>query len=250
MFSADPYPPLNVPKPLADDIWIVDGPVVRMRYALGSTLPFSTRMTIVRLSGDRLWVHSPTELTDELTASVSKLGEVAFLVAPNRIHWMSLAAWQRAFPAAVTHAAPGVETNAKEGGFRIDAMLGGSAPDGWAGEIDQVVVPGDILTEVEFFHRGSRTLILTDLIENFEPDHLHGFLAHTLMGLGGVVDPHGSTPRDLRFVFKPKDQVRRAAKMMVDWAPERVILAHGRCYLENATEELKRALAWTGFDRT
>jgi hypothetical protein len=28
------------------------------------------------------------------------------------------------------------------------------------------------MNEVEFFHRASRPLILTDLIENFEPDKL------------------------------------------------------------------------------
>jgi hypothetical protein len=33
---------------------------------------------------------------------------------------------------------------------------------------------------------------------------------------------------------------------MLGWAPERVIFAHGRCYFEDGTAELRRALAWTG----
>jgi hypothetical protein len=41
-------------------------------------------------------------------------------------------------------------------------------PSSWAGSIDQVLIEGDVLTEIDFFHRPSRTLILTDLIENFE----------------------------------------------------------------------------------
>ena len=245
MFSADPYPPLNVLKPIADDVWIVDGPVVRMRYLLGSTLPFSTRMTVVRLSGGRLWIHSPTALTEPLAAAVADLGEVAFLVAPNRIHWVSLGAWQAAFPAVRTFAAPGVEDKAEEGGFRVNATLDGAAPSEWADEIDQVSVSGRFMTEIEFFHRASRTLILTDLIENFEAGHVHGPFVETVMGLSGVLDPNGSTPRDLRLTFH-KDAARVAVETIIGWAPERVVLAHGRCYLDNATGELKRALAWTG----
>ncbi|MEW5420723.1 DUF4336 domain-containing protein [Amorphus sp. 3PC139-8] len=246
MFTVDPYPPLNVLKPVVDNVWIVDGPVVHMRYMAVTSLPFSTRMTIVRLEDGRLWIHSPTELTDELRAEVAGLGEIAYLVAPNRIHWLSLGAWQRAFPGVVTYAAPGVETKEEEGDFHVDATLGDSAPEAWADAFEQVQVPSEVLTEIEFFHRASRTLILTDLIENFEPDHVHGTLSHTVMGLSGVLDPDGSTPRDLRMIFKPSDEVRRAARTMIDWAPERVILAHGRCYLENGTAELRRALAWTG----
>lgn len=248
MFSIDPYPPLNVLKPIADDVWIVDGPVVHMRYGIG-TLPFSTRMTIVRLRGGRLWIHSPTELTDDLKAAVAGLGEVAFLIAPNRLHWVYLGAWQTAFPAVETHVAPKVEANADEGGFRVDRMLAAEPAEGWAGEIDQVLVPGSFMTEVDFFHRPSRTLVLTDLIENFEADHVHGLLSETVMGIGGVLDPHGSTPRDLRMTFLAhKAEVRQAAEVMVGWAPERVILSHGRCYLDNGTEELRRALAWTGLE--
>lgn len=246
MFRVDPYPPLNVPKPFGDDIWIVDGPVVRMRYG-PTSLPFSTRMTIVRLPGDRLWVHSPTELGDDLRAAVDALGTVAFLVAPNRLHWIHLGAWQAAFPDAATHAAPKVADKAQEGGFRVDAELQPAPDAGWAGEIDQVLVPGSFMTEADFFHRQSRTLILTDLIENFEADHVHGLLSETVMGLGGVLDPDGSTPRDLRLTFLArKTEVRAAAETMIGWRPERVILAHGRCYTENAGPELARALAWIG----
>src|SRR3546814_3079349 len=51
--------------------------------------------------------------------------------------------------------------------FRIDALLEGPAlpiPEGLAG----VLVPGTMVSEAVFFHPASRTVILTDLIENFE----------------------------------------------------------------------------------
>jgi hypothetical protein len=31
---------------------------------------------------------------------------------------------------------------------------------------------------------------------------------------------------------------------MVAWAPERIVLAHGRCYEADGTAELKRAFRW------
>jgi hypothetical protein len=100
------------------------------------------------------------------------------------------------------------------------------------------------MTEVVFFHRASRTLILTDLIENFEPRKL-GFVMRWLTWLGGVQDPDGAMPRDMRLTYaKRKDDLRTAVETMVAWNPERVILAHGRWYQTNGTQELRRAFRW------
>jgi hypothetical protein len=38
--------------------------------------------------------------------------------------------------------------------------------------------------------------------------------------------------------------VRGAVQTMLNWAPERVVMAHGRPYLQDGTAELRRALAW------
>ena len=57
-----PYAPLSTLKPLADAIWWVDGPVARVRVGPVS-LPFPTRMAVVRLSSGGLWLWSPTAPT-------------------------------------------------------------------------------------------------------------------------------------------------------------------------------------------
>ena len=244
--ALEPYSPLGVPKPVDRDIWTVDGPVVRMRYLLGS-LPFTTRMTAVRLPDGRLWLHSPIPPMPGLLDAIAARGPVAALVAPNRLHWMGLAAWQEAFPEAVTWVAPGVAEKAGEGGFRVDHVLTERPPAEWDGALAQLLVPGGFLTEAVFLHRSSRTLILTDLIENFEPERVRGRLLRVLMRLGGVFDPNGSTPRDLRLTYLGRrGALRGAVETMLGWAPERVIFAHGRCYFEDGTAELRRALAWTG----
>jgi Domain of unknown function (DUF4336) len=236
--DVDAYAPIGVPKPIGRDIWIVDGPVVRMRYGLGS-LPFPTRMTVVRLPDGRLWLHSPVKITSGLVPRIEALGPVAALVAPNRLHWMALGEWQEVFPEAVTWAAPGLRPRR---GFRIDHVLDDDSPS-WGGAIAQLLVPGRFMTEAVFLHRDSRTLILTDLIENFERGRVHGWLLRLLTRIGGVLDPEGSTPRDLRVTFQRRT-VRGAVQTMLGWAPERVVMAHGRPYLQDGTAELRRALAW------
>jgi hypothetical protein len=77
-----------------------------------------------------------------------------------------------------------------------------------------------VVTEVVFFHATTRTLLLTDLIENFETRKLASYLARLLTRLGGVQDPDGQMSRDLRLTFRRQEK-------MIAWNPERDILAHG-----------------------
>jgi len=37
---------------------------------------------------------------------------------------------------------------------------------------------------------------------------------------------------------------RACLKQMLDWQPEKIILAHGRCYETGGTDELRRAFRW------
>jgi hypothetical protein len=98
-----PYAPLSTLKPVSDGIWWVDGPVCRMRVGPVS-LPFPTRMVLVRLSSGGLWVWSPTAPTPELFAEVDALGRVEHLVSPNRFHYASIPAWKERYPHALAWA--------------------------------------------------------------------------------------------------------------------------------------------------
>ena len=233
------YEPLDRLKPVAEDIWIIDGPAIRF-YGV----PFSTRATVVRLQNGDLWVHSPTQMTEPLRAELNALGPVRHLIAPNWIHYAYIGQWQAAWPKATAWAAPGVVARAKSRGtdLRFDHDLGPGAEAPWAGQIDQMIVEGSrVHREAVFFHRASKTLILTDLIENFEPGKVAWYL-RPLLRLGGIMDPNGGMPRDMRATFRGhRDQLRRTVQQMIDWGPERVILAHGRWYRENGVAELQRA---------
>lgn len=101
------------------------------------------------------------------------------------------------------------------------------------------------MEEVVFFHRQSETLILADLIENFEADKLNNIGLRYLTKLAGSLDPDGKAPLDLRMTFiGNKKQARNSFNEMMQWQPEKVILAHGRWYDKDSTAELKRAFRW------
>ncbi len=239
-----PYYPLNTLKPVAENVWIVDGPEIRMRYFVGS-MPFTTRMTVVRLADGSLWLHSPTALDEDLIRTLAALGPIRFLVAPNRLHYWWIGEWKARYPEARAYAAPGVRETARNRFSAFDADLDGGPPAAWAGEIDQVALHGAYMTEIAFLHRPSRTLVLTDMIENFELDRVRCWHLRALMRFGAVADPHGSTPRDLRATFWGRRKAARmAVQEMVDWRPQRVLLSHGRCYLTDARWELERAFRW------
>jgi hypothetical protein len=239
----DPYAPLNVLKPAAQDVWIVDGPEIRFSY-LGLRLPFPTRMTVIRLPDGGLWIHSPTLLTGALASEVLDAGTVRFLIAPNTFHYWWIADWKTRFPDAMAYAAPGLEHSAKRP-LPIDQMLCDVPPPAWTGIIDQALVRGDLLTEVDFFHHPSRTLVLTDLIENFEPQRVRSWLYRLVMRLFGAADPDGKAPIDMQLTFwRHRKAIRQAVERMIAWNPERIIIAHGRWYEGNCAAELRRAFRW------
>lgn len=236
------YAPLNTLKPVANGIWVVDGPLIRF-YGV----PFSTRMTVVRLENGDVWLHSPTQLCDALKAEITALGPVRHLIAPNWIHYAYINEWQATFPKARAYAAPGVVARAKKHGMaiRFDENLKQTPPDAWAGQIEQMIVEGSkIHREAVFFHQASKTLILTDLIENFEPKNLSWPL-RILTRWGGIQDPDGKMPRDMQMTFsRGRRKLRAAVERMIDWGPQRIILAHGRWYDCDGVAELKRAFRW------
>lgn len=237
------YSPLHTPKPFGADLWIVDGPEIGMRY-MGLTLPFPTRMTVIRLPDGELWIHSPIAWDDALAIRLAEIGRVRHLVAPNSLHYWHIPDWQARYPDARSYGAPGLQKTARRR-LRIDETLGEQPAEAWAGVIDQCVAPGTLLTEVEFFHRPSRTLVLTDLVENFELFRVKRRLWRALIQAFGAADPDGKAPLDMQWSFRRhKPQVRAAVERMIQWAPEQIVLAHGRCYTQNAVGELRRAFRW------
>jgi hypothetical protein len=93
-------------------------------------------------------------------------------------------------------------------------------------------------------HRQTRTVILADLIENFEPEKVGGGYGW-LVRLAGAAHPDGKAPIDLRLTFfGRKDEAHASFKRMLAWGPEKVVMAHGRWHERDGTKELRRAFRW------
>jgi hypothetical protein len=236
------YPPLDTLKPIAPDIWIVDSGPLR---AMG--LPVPVRMTVIRLGSGEILLHSPTCYDYRLGEELGRLGPIRHLVAPNIAHWMFLKDWQAKFPDAETWAAPGLRDRAtvKRSGVSIDHDLGRLPPEPWRGELDQIIIPGGLgVKEVAFLHRSTSTLILTDMVQNFEPSKLNA-LARPLVRLAGAMAPDGMAPAHFRFAInRNRDQAAAQACRLIEWEPKRVIFAHGKWFDRDGTAQLRRSLRW------
>jgi len=245
--ALETYPPLNTLKLVAENIWIVDGPTILFGMPL-LKIKFPTRMTIVRLKDGSLFLHSPTPITPALKQEIEALGQPKWIIAPNRIHYWWVPEWKHAFPNAEVYLAPKIKEQAKDRITFNAIELSADTGYPWDQEILTIGAAGSFMTEFDFFHTASRTLILTDLIENFERDKLGSWFLRWLTRIAGIQDPNGQMPKDMRLSFsKNKAGLKATVKTMIGWQPEQVILAHGRWYETNGTKELERAFRWLLF---
>jgi hypothetical protein len=94
----DTYPPLNTLKPVCENVWIVDGPIIRFGMPWPKrSLP--TRMTVIRLRSGDLFIHSPTPLVASLKAEIEREGNPRFIIGPNRLHLLVGAGVEDGLPA-------------------------------------------------------------------------------------------------------------------------------------------------------
>jgi hypothetical protein len=99
------YPPLNTLKRVVENLWIVDGPIIRFGMPWPK-MPFPTRMTVIRCRDGDLFIHSPTPLVPELRAEIETAGRPRWIIGPNRIHYWWIPEWRAAFRDADVYLAP------------------------------------------------------------------------------------------------------------------------------------------------
>lgn len=223
-----------VMQQLHSDLWIADS---TQRF-LG--LEIGARMTVVRLPGPKLLLHSPVVATSELVGEVQALGPVAYLVAPNRFHHLHVGGWQRACPEAAVYVAPGLDT--KRPDLEISGVLTDQPEPGWADTVDQVLLGGfPIANEVVFFHRPSATLIATDLAFNVGASSPP--LTRAAFRLAGTYGRLSPTFLE-RLLVRDRAAFRRSLARILEWPFERVVVAHGRVSEKGGRDELVRGYSW------
>ena len=243
--GASLYEPINVYKPVAPDIGVVDGPLEYLTVAgIRLPLPFTTRMTVIRLSNGDLLLHSPIRFDEKLARELQGLGRIRHLVSPNQFHYAHIGEWARAFSETITWASPRVRRRARARHVDIDFTrdLDSDAPEDWCRDIDQLLFPGGYFKELIFFHKASKTLILTDAIINIELDKLSEPW-RTATKLTGMYHPYGQIFFGMRLpLLVQRAKAKLAIGKIHSWQPQRIVLSHGRCFDRDVDKVLRRIL--------
>jgi hypothetical protein len=211
----------------AENLWIADGPTVRF---FGMKYP--TRMVVVRLGDGSVWINSPVPATREEAEQLERIGPVAHLVSPTRLHDWRLEQWAAFFPQARVWKA---------------RSLGDTPPQAWKADLDQLLFRGSrVLSESEFFHRRSGTLVMGDFIQNFQPCRGR-VLRNAFLAFGGILQ--GGAPRDLRLSFAGKRHMelgRQSLRELLAWDFDKLVPAHGDCVESDAKAFVERSFRWLG----
>jgi hypothetical protein len=215
-------------------------PVFDFDQVLPFGFRFPARMSALPLGGGTLALVSPIPIDDARAAAIAELGSVELLIAPNLLHHLYLEAAARRYSRARV-LAPG-RLRAKRPGLRIDGTLEQALPPELTAAVDVIPLDGaPRLDEFAFFHRATRTLVLTDLVFNIT--HPRGLLAHLLLFLGGC---HGrlACSRALRLLVENRAAARASVERLLALPFETLVVAHGEIIERDARARLEQALAW------
>ncbi|MEO6774991.1 MAG: hypothetical protein ABI467_18645 [Kofleriaceae bacterium] len=218
-----------------DQIWVKEWPV----HFAG--MDILTRMTVLRMA-DGVFLHSPVEIDAATRAAIEALGTVRAIIAPSTVHHLFVASAQAAFPSALTYGIEGLET--KRDDLRFDGLIGAEPPPLWAGQLDQITIGNRVMREVDFLHRASRTLILTDLVENFQ-DETPGtnVFLREFMEVAGMWG-HPRPAPELRLFTLHQRAARDALEKLLAWDFDRAIVSHGELLEQDPKAAIREAWSW------
>lgn len=221
---------------IAPDLWHME------RGFTAAGLPVSSRMTVVRFRDGRLWIHSPVRFDEAVAEQLRSLGEVAWIVAPNRAHHMFAKHALRMFPQAALYGAPGLAAKRPDLAGMVE--LGDSVPAAWQADLDQVCIRGmPFVNEVVWFHKASATLIMTDVLQCWsgELPWSTGLYAR-LTGVRNYLD----VPRTVRLAARDRTKIAGSARLILQWPFTRVVTGHNAIVEQDAHASVARAFARFG----
>jgi hypothetical protein len=222
--------------PFTDSLWTATTPI---RFA-GTWFPHV--MTVVRLAGDNLLLHSPCRLSALLADELARLGKVSHIVAPNFFHDLYLREYRDRYPYATFWGPSFLRLQHPR---IIDHALNGDVEPLWLPQLPYYAV-GGLLTcgDFLFFHVATRTLIVVDLLINASagPNAPLGTrLGYRFLGLDGRLQVF---PITRWFALASRGQLQRAARQVAEWKPERLIVGHGPPIARGANDQLVAAFRW------
>ena len=221
---------------IKDQIWILEYPI---RFG---GIDLFARTTIIKLNSGELIIHDPCKIDDSIKTQIDSLGVVKFIIAPGTYHHLFVTDFQKKYPNAETFLCPGLEK--KRPDIKFDWIIGSNPDPRWEGMLEQSLIRGTrYISEVAFFHKPSKTLILVDLLENIGDNYSHkaGFL---LQFWWKVVFRMWNNPKaapEYQMGWGKKNIVKTGLNKILSWNAERIILAHGENIDNNVNKILRTA---------
>jgi Domain of unknown function (DUF4336) len=198
-----------------------------------------TRMTVVQLQDASLWLHSPVPISAALRSQLLALGPVAYVVAPSKMHHLFAADCMATFPQATLFGAPGLQ--AKKPDLPAMQELNSVAEPAWQEDLEQIFFAGiPFANETVWFHKPSRSLIVTDLLQCYQGELSLGVRMYAR--LTGTRH-HLAVPTTVRWLVKDRVAARASAMKIIDWPFERVIVAHNAIIDTDAHAAVEKAFA-------
>ena len=216
----------------AENVFLQRHPLSLVGCQMGRTV------TVLRLTGGRLLIHSTADFSDEDIAAIRGLGEPAWLLEATNFH-DTLARHGRAAFSGIPYLVPP--------GFAAADALGAqaisSAADEWGDEIEVIELDGmPKIREHVLFHRPSKTLIVADLMFNLAPS-ASAWTKLFLRATAGLNHFPG-TSRLFRFCIKDREAFRESLHRITALDFERVVVAHGEAITTEAKPRFLAALEW------
>lgn len=206
--------------------------------AIGIDLGLS--MTVARLAGGGLFVHSPVPLDDAIRRDLDGLGEVRFAVAPSKMHYFFAGAFKEAYPDARLYGAPGLGKKAPR--VPLDGELGGDLPADWPVEIVPRLYAGSRwMNEVVFLHAPSRSLLLTDLAFNVRGPR--SWWTRQYLSWSNAYDRLGQS-KLVKLSTRDRVAGRRSVDEILELDFDRLVLAHGEPADEDGKERFRELFTW------
>jgi hypothetical protein len=217
--------------------------IALMQYPLrGFGIDFGRTVTLLRLSDQRVIIHSSADFSAEDVETIGRFGRPGWLVDATLLHDTFARQARAAFPDLPYLAPNGFS---RRTGVVTEALF--PAPDDWAREVDVHPIGGLRLTnEHALYHRSSRTLVLADLLFHFPPttSGWAGFFVRQVMRLPRLL----GLSLFFRMMIRDRAAFTASMKKILKWDFTQIVLAHRMPILTNARAELVRALREDEFE--
>jgi len=199
-------------------------------------------MVAVGLKRKKALLYSPITITPEAEGEIKKLGKVEHILAPNMLHHLYAGLAKKQYPGAGLYGPIGLQKKRKD--LIFDGLLDNSGTYAWQSELETHQIEGmKMMQETVLFHKKSKTLICSDLIQNFK--EIRGaWTKFYLRYLAGGIDNKPGLSRAVRFTFNDKKKARAKIDQLIALKPEKIIMAHGDVIEQDAANILTEVYAW------